>query len=316
MVVLIHVSSIDFGHFGAHWLAANLFDSLSRPAVPLFFMLTGALLVPREIDLSVTLHRTGKIVLVLIVWSYAYIAVGLVFRPSEPLAQINPMRILAGPVVTHFWYFYSLLGLYLFLPVLSAFYRLAPRAPLYLFVALCFVPTSLDIIERLVGLRVGIDLTYFAPFAGYALLGAVLSNTNPTTKTAGVLILAALVLGTLTAIATAGLSAAEGSPAELFYQYSAPLVFAAAACLFVGLRSFVTDGSTTVAKFIRLAAPNALGIYILHMLPIRILDRLDLLPAGRLAWAVLPGAALLVWCACLAATMIVRRYAFGRAVLP
>jgi surface polysaccharide O-acyltransferase-like enzyme len=60
MVVVIHVSASLFYRFEAGWVAANFYDSLSRSAVPLFFMISGALLVPRDSDQSSIIRRGGQ----------------------------------------------------------------------------------------------------------------------------------------------------------------------------------------------------------------------------------------------------------------
>ena len=47
MVVIVHASSDYFYLDGPQWIAANVYDSIVRCAVPLFFMLSGALLMKR-----------------------------------------------------------------------------------------------------------------------------------------------------------------------------------------------------------------------------------------------------------------------------
>lgn len=53
LVVLIHVSGIRFGEFGAGWWASNAFDSVARCSVTVFFMISGALLLPRKEEIGV-----------------------------------------------------------------------------------------------------------------------------------------------------------------------------------------------------------------------------------------------------------------------
>lgn len=48
MVVLLHVSGEPFGNWNAMWSAGNFYDSLSRSCVPLFIMLAGASLLPKQ----------------------------------------------------------------------------------------------------------------------------------------------------------------------------------------------------------------------------------------------------------------------------
>ena len=52
MVILIHTFGslvVDHSNVGSmEWTIANLIDSLCRPSVPLFFMISGALLLRKE----------------------------------------------------------------------------------------------------------------------------------------------------------------------------------------------------------------------------------------------------------------------------
>lgn len=73
MVVVIDVSASLFHRFEAGWVAANVYDSLSRSAVPLFFMISGALPVPRDSDISSVVRRAAKMIVPPVFGSYFYL---------------------------------------------------------------------------------------------------------------------------------------------------------------------------------------------------------------------------------------------------
>ena len=80
LVVCLHTSSIYNLRFGAitnaDWNAANCINSITRVAVPMFFMLTGYFLLKRPISLSggdYFKKRTVRIAIPLITWSIVYL---------------------------------------------------------------------------------------------------------------------------------------------------------------------------------------------------------------------------------------------------
>ena len=53
LVVLLHVSAIGWNVISPHksqWMIINLYNSMTRGAVPIFFMLSGAFLLKKDID--------------------------------------------------------------------------------------------------------------------------------------------------------------------------------------------------------------------------------------------------------------------------
>lgn len=269
LVVLLHVSGRYFGAFGPNWMAANIYDSLSRLSVPLFFMISGALLIPRQDSLNAVIRRFAKLTLLLIFWSFVYLFFFYLTAPNW-LAG-GSWQILKSPVVVHFWFLYALLGLYLFLPVLQAFYRAAsPQAHLF-YLGLTFLGASVLPFLQALGIQnpIGIDLRYFPIYAGYMMMGAVLLETVPSPRLATCLGLAAISAGLGTAALTSWISAKTGQPSEVFYVYEAPLTVIATVCGFLCLRGL---GAASPGKLCRTIieqlAPLSFGIYVLHFIPI------------------------------------------------
>lgn len=66
MVILIHTSGKGFAGLIPHWWAVNTYESVSRVCVPIFFMITGALLLPRSHNIRSVIKRSWRIAFVLI----------------------------------------------------------------------------------------------------------------------------------------------------------------------------------------------------------------------------------------------------------
>ena len=55
LVVLLHVSAIGWNMISprkSQWMIINLYNSMTRGAVPIFFMLSGAFLLNKDIDIK------------------------------------------------------------------------------------------------------------------------------------------------------------------------------------------------------------------------------------------------------------------------
>ena len=97
LVVVLHTTSPMLMAYGkepdSYWLIADFFNALSRFGVPVFVMITGALLLNRDYELSDFLRkRLGRIFPPFIFWSVVYILLWFVVMAiSQPyLARYNP----------------------------------------------------------------------------------------------------------------------------------------------------------------------------------------------------------------------------------
>ena len=103
------------------WFSSNIYSSLAWSAVPLFVILSGALLLePIKVNEPLKVFfkkRFNRIGLPLIFWGAAYFA-WRYFVNSEALTSNSVLQgIFAGPYY-QFWYLYLLIGLYLLTPLL------------------------------------------------------------------------------------------------------------------------------------------------------------------------------------------------------
>jgi surface polysaccharide O-acyltransferase-like enzyme len=127
-IVAIHVFGPYFSLFGKlsnhSWLFADAVMSLSRFSVPLFVMISGALLLGKDISISKALRTAGKLLLILIIWSAAYLLIcnSYLYNQTYSLQQIISM-FLNNEIRDHFWYLYMLIGIYITLPFIRVLTR-------------------------------------------------------------------------------------------------------------------------------------------------------------------------------------------------
>lgn len=76
MVICIHVSNYYSRAYGtisdASYIFSIIINGISRVAVPIFFMISGALLLDETLLVKKSVRRVGNTLAVLIVWSTIY----------------------------------------------------------------------------------------------------------------------------------------------------------------------------------------------------------------------------------------------------
>jgi surface polysaccharide O-acyltransferase-like enzyme len=255
----------------------NGYLCFSRMGVPLFIMLTGALLLApskKDEDLGVFFKkRFSRIGLPFLFWGVIYF-LWVIYIEKQAVTQEFIIRgILSGPYVT-FWYLYMLVGLYLITPMLRVMVANFTDKHFKYFIALWLVGTMSTVFIR--GISDGqyaIDGNVFLiPLClGYFVMGAYLVKVHIRRQT-----LAALtVLGlTLTAVATYFTAKISSGNMFFFQGYDSPTIILAAVSLFMLLNSYIKPPQSTLQtgrpswkqRILRVISENSLAIYLAHMI--------------------------------------------------
>ncbi|KAG1261821.1 hypothetical protein G6F65_014792 [Rhizopus arrhizus] len=137
-VVLLHSAALivsdPAAYGGGAWLAANLYDSAARWCVPVFVMVSGALLLdpdkPQD-ALKFYSRRMARICAPLVFWTLFYLTwrTGLDWWDDGRVDfSFWPRKVVQGEPYYHLWYLYMIVGLYLFAPLARMLYaRSTPR---------------------------------------------------------------------------------------------------------------------------------------------------------------------------------------------
>jgi surface polysaccharide O-acyltransferase-like enzyme len=273
MVVLIHICGaiLNAGYTGSHpsyWWIAESINAFTRTSVPLFFMLSGAMVIGRaqkETPILFLRKRLGRIVVSFLVWSCLYLAfTNLQHHTSFTFSQF--LHIAYEPTYYHLWFFYSIIGLYLFAPILG---MANPASLRYLFVFWFISISIMFFLEGTIHPLINGNFTRLLPtyigyFAGGYLLQSVLLKKNQ-------FIVAWIVFGVvlcITIIMTGILTIRTGGTSAGFYSdYLNVNVVVMSIALFLILR---TIGHKTFSpvfhKTTMLLSQCGLGIYVIHPL--------------------------------------------------
>lgn len=152
---------------------------LTAPGIGLFFMVSGALLLPVKLDTrSFLWKRFVKIALPTMLWTLLYLCCNVWMKDGN-ITWRNimsvPFSAQGNPV---FWFIYTLLGLYLLAPILSPWLAVANRKVIEFYLCLWAVSLCYPVLRLFVDINssnTGI-LYYFSGYVGYFLLGYYLKT--------------------------------------------------------------------------------------------------------------------------------------------
>jgi surface polysaccharide O-acyltransferase-like enzyme len=184
-VVILHTAAVPLGQYGHiplnTWLAADFYNALVRFAVPVFVMITGALLLHRQYELGDFLKkRLSRVVVPFLFWSLVYVWYSwyneeLDFSKGDTWTNVKlVLHQLKYGSSYHLWYVYMLIGLYFIIPIISKFIRNATKREIEYFLAMWLLMMLLKqpFISRF---DPQVDLHYFAGYIGYLVLGHYLT---------------------------------------------------------------------------------------------------------------------------------------------
>lgn len=236
-VVVIHACGANFYLFSkipdSDWLSINLLDSLIRCSVPLFVMLSGALLLSPQATPATPLQILGrirKVAIPLLTWNVAY----LLYVSHFTGQAIDWLSMFRQAPMYHLWFVYMIIGLYLLLPVLQAvFATIAKRPDLqHYLLALWMLVTCVPIYYPLPILDL-LQQTSLLGYAGYFLMGGIVAEAHQQSSKTLPWVLVYLAAVFITAWLTWRFSIATQSADERAYLYFSPNV------VFASLASFI-----------------------------------------------------------------------------
>lgn len=289
-VIVLHVAAGWLGAVpvgSADWHVLNVFDALTRWAVPVFVMLSGMFLLDPKKGVSwgdIFFRYLPRMAAALVFWGLAYQVLHFLLDGGTlTLASLGALldSFLRGGLEDHLWYIPMAMGLYLVTPLLRAFVRGATRSDFHWFFLLTalfafFLPTLLrlrpsDMLSFWVEqLRVQMVLGYVGYFvAGYYLKTYTLGWIAKT-----VAYLLGLGGAGLTIWGTYLLTQSAGAFDGVFYSYYSPGVAAMAVAVFVLFRC-VLGGSDERARRQRVgrAAELSFGVYLVHLVFLTLIRR-------------------------------------------
>lgn len=274
-VIFVHVSvgvpwQSEAGSF--LWAYGLTWDVLVRWCVPVFVMVSGALLLAphdNESLLDFYKKRMGKVLLPIFFWSLLYIVWGY-FRENvqEPFTLSYVIgKITSGLPYYHMWYMYMLLGLYLFTPLFRVVVAHMKTKELVFFIALMFGIEAIQSFRE--AWYVGESrffLLWFLTYLPYYFTG-YLVRTQVLPVSTRKLAFTALGIAILvpTALCLVNMNTSHGEGGVFFKNLSPSNILLSLSLIFLLRR---IDKPVLGAKLTSEIAKLSFGIYLIHMIPL------------------------------------------------
>ena len=291
LVVLQHVSCVNAFHYNdvsiEWWWVSNFYDSISRVCVPFFFLLTGALMLGINYNydsLAKFLYkRLSKIGFPLIGWSFIYTIYFSYWTGSTINFYDFAKNLISGqiPYAYHFWFLYTIFGLYLLLPVLNVFICNASKSILNYFIICWFSFFSVFPLLELFDINLGVFMDVGSGYIGYLVLGYILRckfvDIINSKKKIFFVLLIFVASFFFTMFSTYYLTITNnGILNEFFYRYLSINVVIMAVCamiLMLDLRFIKFFEKNNIRKVIvYFSSKLSFGVYLVHLLVLAILD--------------------------------------------
>lgn len=184
MVVTIHSNVIyltnNFGRL--EWIIMMEITAICLVSVPLFFMLSGALLLNANHVVGVNelfTKRLSKQFIPFILWSLIYVFLRILMG-KLPLSINSITKLLYEPAYYQFWFMYTLLAIYLLLPILQVIVQNSNQKQIEYLLGIWLVFSvlipNISYFYKEFRISEHIDLILCEGYIGYFLLGFYLSK--------------------------------------------------------------------------------------------------------------------------------------------
>jgi len=156
--------------------------AIAQISVPLFFMVSGAVLLHKEESLRhVLLHRALRILLIILIFGFVEYAYFNYLNPEVAFSiPIYLWTVYSTTIITQYWYIYAYFALILILPFIRMLARSMENSHFwYLFVLLFTLDGILPIIEYLWGNnRIAVSIPLLADSVFYLLMGYYIAHRS------------------------------------------------------------------------------------------------------------------------------------------
>lgn len=272
-VIIVHVSTIHLWKINlipiTDWQIVNFTCSLFRFGIPVFFMISGAILLNRTEDLQTHLKKRAKRILIpFFVWTFFY----FLYYNFQNLQQENIIRLIKeyglfvyqGAQRTEMWFIYTIISFYLFIPILRKWVQYASKKEILYFLIIWGI--TLFQTKQTQFLFPSIDLKYFSSYFGCLILGFYLDkHVNHQKEIHKILYFFIFLIGVaLTFALTSYYSISKNELIRNFYWNYTPNVILAASGLFLFIKSI--SNNKPINSWVNTANNTSYGIYLIHAL--------------------------------------------------
>ena len=292
-VIAIHVSGRAAGGYETSgetltWLFSRCYHELSHVAVPLFIMISGALLLERNDEpLPFYRKRFGKILMPFFAWCCIYLfcryITGQRLQDETLITWLSSVgAILSRNISGHFWFMYLLISLYLAAPFLAVFVRNASKNTLFVFFALwlfavVFYPVVNNVAKETWGIeKIDFRFEFISYWVGFFIAGYILKGYTISKRQIAIAVILWFFLSLANPVNAYLQAVSSEHTVVSICSFLGTYVFSITShqsvvslLAFLVLRSLGEISSFAASRFgqmISFIAPLTFGVYLSHML--------------------------------------------------
>ena len=291
LVVLLHASNEYYTTIQqtslespVYWWSSTIYKSLALPCVPLFVILSGALLLqpsktnePIRVFLKKRFNRIG---LAFLFWSAVY----LVWAFLVTQTPVTSDNVIEGALYSlfsgsyyHFWFLYLIAGLYLLTPILRKIVSVKDPKILKYLILLWFIDVAVvPLIQLITGYSLNDTVFVVGGFIGYFVLGVYLQRVKVRSSILHVLFFLSFIF---TIVSTWFMHFHFDSIDQnyFFFGYLSVNVMLASVTMFMLLSKLPVNWSRNihplVNRVVHAIGKNTLPIYMFHLIVMETLQR-------------------------------------------
>jgi len=292
MVVFMHAPVPDKENPLTSSYLLGALSYLTFPCIGLFFMVSGALILPVKMHLNEFLKkRFSRILFPTIIWSLFYITVKYLYNEADvagvaKLILQMPFSAVEGVL----WFMYTLTGLYLFAPVISKWIESANKREIEYLLILWLVVMCFPYIRAFINISEGDYniLSTFSGFLGYMVLGYYLKKYPVNLSSMFNKIKAAVCFFGFSVVLPAIFYIGQFTdfdPGTVLYNYLSISIVSMCVFWFILIQNLTRLHTVVLfTKVMKELSSMSFGIYLVHIFVMR-----------RLIWNWIPVGALPLW---------------------
>lgn len=283
-VIFMHVAAGPLRQdINANWYVTNLLTCLAFTAVPVFFMMSGYLLMSSDktANVSTLKHRLPRLVVPLAFWSAVIIAKQMYINRSLDLRYLcsQILEALHGPIAVHLWFIYTIIAIYIISPFLYNLIHNLNKGGHKLLLLIIAAVNIRHILYVLIPepFRKVLDwnfLNQLELFNGYLcvfFLGYYLASTEKHISNKLLLIVSAVCLGIIT-LGTWYFTVKSGEFNQKFQQQNKGFEVLLASCIFLLAKQNLNRDAKVLGTIIKPLVALSLPIYFSHNILLSILS--------------------------------------------
>ena len=156
------------------YICGLIVNGICRISVPVFFMISGALLLEQTINYKKSLKRTGSMLFKTIVWTLVFMVWDYLYLDDAYDLQ----QIFTTPIRVHFWFMYVMVGICLTTPLWQKLVSGDSEKLMYYFSVTFIAVMALTFVLNMLRMNITYEIPLLGNscYAGYFIMGYVLRH--------------------------------------------------------------------------------------------------------------------------------------------